>query len=93
MLYEVITLYDGNRIVHLPAARVSTRNTHGTGCTLSSAIAAYLARGIEVPEAVARAKDYVTAALRAADTLTVGKGQGPVHHFHALWQEHQEERS
>ncbi len=90
---SVDVLYDGKRVVHLPAARVSTRNTHGTGCTLSSAIAAYLARGIEVPEAVARAKDYVTAALRAADTLTVGKGQGPVHHFHALWQEHQEERS
>ncbi len=87
---SVDVLYDGRRIVHLPAVRISTRNTHGTGCTLSSAIAAYLARGLEVPEAVARAKDYVTAALRAADALTVGKGQGPVHHFHALWQEHQE---
>jgi hydroxymethylpyrimidine/phosphomethylpyrimidine kinase len=88
---SVDVLYDGKRIVHLPAARVSTRNTHGTGCTLSSAIAAYVARGLEVPEAVARAKDYVTAALRAADALTVGKGQGPVHHFHALWQEYQGE--
>lgn len=85
---SVDVLYDGKRIVHLPAARVSTHNTHGTGCTLSSAIAAYLARGLEVPEAVARAKEYVAAALRAADTLTVGKGQGPVHHFHALWHAH-----
>jgi hydroxymethylpyrimidine/phosphomethylpyrimidine kinase len=82
---SVDVLYDGERIVQLPAARVGTRNTHGTGCTLSSAIAAYLARGLEVPAAVARAKDYVTSALRAADVLTVGKGQGPVHHFHALW--------
>ncbi len=67
------------------APRVETRNTHGTGCTLSSAIAAYLARGIEVPEAVERAKDYLTRALRAADELAVGGGRGPVHHFHALW--------
>jgi hydroxymethylpyrimidine/phosphomethylpyrimidine kinase len=88
---SVDVLYDGKHVVRLPTARVSTRNTHGTGCTLASAIAAYLARGLEVPEAVARAKDYVTAALRAADALTVGKGQGPVHHFHALWHEHQGE--
>ena len=53
----------------------------------SSAIAAYLARGLAVPDAVSRAKAYVTAALRAADALSVGSGHGPVHHFHALWSE------
>lgn len=67
------------------AARIDTKNTHGTGCTLSSAIAAGLAKGLALAEAVAVAKDYLTAALAAADTLHVGKGRGPVHHFHALW--------
>ncbi|MCH7555500.1 MAG: bifunctional hydroxymethylpyrimidine kinase/phosphomethylpyrimidine kinase [Proteobacteria bacterium] len=67
------------------APRVATRNTHGTGCTLSSAIAAGLAQGLDVVEAVARAKDYVTAALKAADRLDVGTGHGPVHHFHGYW--------
>jgi hydroxymethylpyrimidine/phosphomethylpyrimidine kinase len=89
---SVDILYDGAHLVHLPAARIKTRNTHGTGCTLSSAITAYLARGLEVPEAVARAKDYVTAALRAADELSVGKGQGPVHHFHAWWRRDERQR-
>lgn len=69
----------------LEGERVETRNTHGTGCTLSSAIAAHLARGRPLPEAVARAKAYLTAALRAADSLGIGHGHGPVHHFHALW--------
>jgi hydroxymethylpyrimidine/phosphomethylpyrimidine kinase len=84
---SVDMLYDGRRIIHLTAPRISTRNSHGTGCTLASAIAAHLARGLEVPEAVSRAKEYVTAALRAADVLSVGSGHGPVHHFHALWSE------
>ncbi len=69
----------------LAASRVATTNTHGTGCTLSSAIAAYLARGLDVRQAVARAKDYLTAALGAADGLEVGGGRGPVNHFHAQW--------
>lgn len=59
------------------AAAVSTRNTHGTGCTLSSAIAAYLARGLDLPEAVARAKSYLTAALRASADIEIGAGTGP----------------
>jgi len=67
------------------APRIATRNTHGTGCTLSSAIAAGLARGADLPEAVAAAKDYITGAIAAADTLRVGHGHGPVHHFHRLW--------
>ncbi len=84
---SVDMLHDGARTLRLPAPRVDTRNTHGTGCTLSSAIAAYLARGLPVHDAVTRAKHYLTEALRAADRLSVGGGQGPVHHFHAWWQE------
>lgn len=64
------------------APRVPTRNTHGTGCTLSSAIAALLGRGFPLAEAVGIAKSYLTEALRSADRLDVGRGQGPVDHFH-----------
>jgi hydroxymethylpyrimidine/phosphomethylpyrimidine kinase len=71
--------------MRLEAPRVTTRNTHGTGCTLSSAIAAELAKGATLREAVAKAKAYVTAAIGAADELHIGKGRGPVHHFHAWW--------
>lgn len=69
----------------LSAPRVATENNHGTGCTLSSAIAAYLARGESLEDAVAKAKSYLSAALAAADRLSIGSGRGPVHHFHALW--------
>jgi hydroxymethylpyrimidine/phosphomethylpyrimidine kinase len=65
--------------------RVATNNTHGTGCTLSAAIAAGLAKGHRLSEAVADAKAYVTHALQAADELAIGHGHGPVHHFHAWW--------
>ncbi|TBN39005.1 bifunctional hydroxymethylpyrimidine kinase/phosphomethylpyrimidine kinase [Paracoccus subflavus] len=65
--------------------RIRTRNTHGTGCTLSSAIAAGLAQGLEVSEAVGRAHGWLHGAILAADDLAVGRGHGPVHHFHALW--------
>lgn len=67
------------------APRIATRNTHGTGCTLSSAIAAFLARGLALNEAVARAKAYLTGALASADALSVGRGHGPVNHLHTLW--------
>jgi hydroxymethylpyrimidine/phosphomethylpyrimidine kinase len=67
------------------AEKIDTKNTHGTGCTLSSAIAASLAKGAELAQAVADAKAYVTAAIAAADELAVGHGHGPVHHFHAWW--------
>lgn len=67
------------------ASRIATANTHGTGDTLSSAIAALLARGRPLADAVRDAKAYLTEALRASDQLRVGHGHGPVHHFHALW--------
>ena len=65
--------------------RIETPNTHGTGCTLSSAVAAGLAHGLEIPDAIADAKDYIAEAIAEADTLEIGEGHGPVHHFHALW--------
>lgn len=67
------------------ARRVPTKNTHGTGCTLSSALAAELAKGASAREAVAIAKDYLAGAVAAAGNLIVGSGHGPVQHFHALW--------
>ena len=69
------------------APRVATRNTHGTGCTLASAIAAFLAHGRTLTEAVGAAKAYLGAALQDADRLSVGAGHGPVHHFHSLWRD------
>jgi hydroxymethylpyrimidine/phosphomethylpyrimidine kinase len=71
--------------LRLEAPRVETGNTHGTGCTLSSAIAAELAKGAALRDAARTAKAYVTAAIAAADRLHIGKGRGPVHHFHAWW--------
>ena len=72
-------------ITRFAAPRVATRNTRGTGCTLSAAIAALRPGRPDWAGAVRDAKDYLTAALCAADTLDVGHGPGPVHHFHALW--------
>jgi hydroxymethylpyrimidine/phosphomethylpyrimidine kinase len=77
-------LFDGREVIRLSAPRVATRNTHGTGCTLSSAIAALRPRH-DMVEAVRRAKGFLTGALAAADELEVGHGHGPVHHFHAAW--------
>ncbi|HZH08477.1 MAG TPA: bifunctional hydroxymethylpyrimidine kinase/phosphomethylpyrimidine kinase, partial [Lautropia sp.] len=81
-------LHDGDRMIELPAPRVATRNSHGTGCTLSAAIAALLPQAEDVPAAVTQAKRYLSAALAAADQLTIGRsaaGHGPVHHFHHWW--------
>ena len=72
-------------VLRLSAARVSSRNTHGSGCTLSSAVAAGLAKGRPLHDAVRAAKAYVTAAIAAADRLNVGQGPGPLHHFHQFW--------
>jgi hydroxymethylpyrimidine/phosphomethylpyrimidine kinase len=78
-------LLDDEGEVRLAAPRVPTGNTHGTGCTLSSAVAAELAKGVSLRHAVKSAKAYVTAAIAAADELHVGQGRGPVHHFHRWW--------
>lgn len=67
------------------SARVNTKNSHGTGCTLSAAIATYWGRGEPLDVACAKAKAYLTGALQAADKLDVGQGQGPVHHFYEYY--------
>jgi len=82
---SVDLLVDHAGFTRFAAPRFATRNTHGTGCTLSSAIAAGFAKGLTLADAVSDAKNYVTAAIAAADQLSIGKGHGPVHHFHAWW--------
>ena len=69
----------------LAAPRIATKNTHGTGCSLSSAIAAGLAKGEDTETAVRHAKAWISAAIAAADRLKVGHGHGPVHHFHGYY--------
>ncbi len=81
----VDVLHNGDRLIEMPGRRIETRNTHGTGCTLSAALAALLPRTRDVPEAARLARDYLVRAIGAADTLSVGSGHGPVHHFHAWW--------
>jgi hydroxymethylpyrimidine/phosphomethylpyrimidine kinase len=82
---SVDVLVEGDDYTRLAAPRVATKNTHGTGCTLASAIAAGLAKGLPLNEAVREAKAYVTAAIAAADRLNVGYGRGPLHHFFKWW--------
>ena len=81
---DVLVGPDGAHVLTGP--RVDTRHTHGTGCTLSSAVAVLAARLGDWPAAAAAAKEWLTGAIRAADGLRVGSGIGPVHHFHELWQ-------
>jgi hydroxymethylpyrimidine/phosphomethylpyrimidine kinase len=82
---DCLYLNEEKRIIILSGKRVATTNNHGTGCTLSSAIAANLAKGAAVEEAVRRAKEYITAAIEAGAAYKIGRGHGPVHHFHAFW--------
>lgn len=80
-------LWDGAALHWFEGTRTLTKNTHGTGCTLSSTIAAQIAKGLAPSAAVAQAKRYVSGAIAAADRQTVGHGHGPVHHFYDLWKE------
>jgi len=77
-------LYDGQEFIPFSSARINTKNTHGTGCTLSSAIASNLARGMNITDAIAKAKEYITIAIE--HSLDIGKGVGPTHHFYSLYQ-------
>lgn len=74
-------LYDGSAFTRFPVPRILTKNTHGTGCTLASAIAAFLAQGEPLPVAIAKAKEFITTAIKLAQPL--GKGHGPVNHYKA----------
>jgi len=83
-------LYNGQGFQYFSTERINTKNTHGTGCTYSSAIAANLALGFKLPEAVKWAKDYITTAIRHG--FAIGKGCGPTHHFYDLYRNGLEER-
>jgi hydroxymethylpyrimidine/phosphomethylpyrimidine kinase len=80
-------LFSGDGIVALAAPRIATQNTHGTGCSLSSAIAALLAKGEDMATAVRHAKTWISAAIAGADRLGIGHGHGhgPIHHFHKFY--------
>ena len=82
---DLLYLCRENRFVTFAAGRIVSRNTHGTGCTLSSAIAAFLAKGEALEDAVRRAKEYISHAIRAGAGYTLGRGHGPVHHFFQFW--------
>src|SRR5579872_2878118 len=78
-------LFRGDEVIALSAPRLSTKNTHGSGCSLSSAIAAHLAKGETLEAAVRGAKAWITAAIAAADCIGIGHGHGPLHHFHRFY--------
>lgn len=82
---SVDILFDGQHFREYPGRRIPTRNDHGTGCTFASAIAAGLAKGLTIEEAVAGAKDFVAQALRHSASLTLGRGRGPLQHFGELY--------
>ncbi|MBU3190478.1 bifunctional hydroxymethylpyrimidine kinase/phosphomethylpyrimidine kinase [Clostridium bowmanii] len=75
--------YDGIEIIHFKSERINTKNTHGTGCTLSSAIAANLARGFSMKDAIKNSKEYITIAIK--HSLDIGQGVGPTNHFYELY--------
>jgi len=83
---DFLYLAKEDRSVELSGRRIETRNNHGTGCTLSSAVAAYLAKGSELEEAVRNAKTYIQEAIRAGASYRLGGGHGPVHHFYRFWE-------
>jgi hydroxymethylpyrimidine/phosphomethylpyrimidine kinase len=82
---DVLYMSRDDTIREYTTQRVDTHNNHGTGCTLSSAIAAQIARGNDVPTAVDKAKNYITSAIQAGAHYSIGKGSGPVHHFFEFW--------
>ena len=83
---DVLYIEADKQFAVLPDQRVQTPNIHGTGCTLSSAIAAHLAKGFDIEQAVRKAKDYIAKAIRAGAAYRIGNGSGPVHHFHNFWE-------
>lgn len=78
-------LVGADKTIALAAPRVATQNTHGTGCSLSSAVAASLAKGEDLETAVRNAKSWISAAIASADRFSVGHGHGPIHHFHKFY--------
>lgn len=84
-LTDVFYNAETDEIIELTSQRVHTKNTHGTGCTFSSAIAAYLAHGLSLNDALRRAKEYMENAILAGAEYEIGKGNGPIHHFFKFW--------
>ena len=82
---DLLYLSGEDRFVILEGERIETRNNHGTGCTLSSAIASYMARGCSIEEAAGKAKEYISKAIEAGAVYVIGQGHGPVHHFFKYW--------
>lgn len=82
---DLLYLSDDNRFVEIDGPRINTVNNHGTGCTLSSAITAYLARGEGLEKAIQKAKTYIQGALKAGALFQIGQGHGPVHHYYRYW--------
>jgi hydroxymethylpyrimidine/phosphomethylpyrimidine kinase len=82
---DILYSKEDEALCHFEAERIDTINTHGTGCTLSSAITANLAKGDSIRKAVLRAKEYITQALKAGASYRLGNGHGPVHHFYNIW--------
>ncbi|MEM7537696.1 MAG: bifunctional hydroxymethylpyrimidine kinase/phosphomethylpyrimidine kinase [Chloroflexota bacterium] len=82
---DLLYLAATDELIRFASVRIESKNLHGTGCTLSSAIAAHLAKGHAIDEAVRKAKAYITAAISAGAAYQIGHGHGPVHHFHEIW--------
>ena len=85
-LTDVFYNAETDEIIELTSDRIYTKNTHGTGCTFSSAIAAFLAHGLSLNDAVNKAKEYMTSAIVSGAEYEIGKGHGPVHHFFSFWE-------
>jgi hydroxymethylpyrimidine/phosphomethylpyrimidine kinase len=84
-LIDIFYNAETDEIIELKSKRVNTENTHGTGCTLSSAFASFLAQGMDLNQAAINAKDYINKAIIEGSRYKIGKGHGPVHHFHEFW--------
>ena len=84
-LTDIFYNAETDEIIQLTSQRIQTRNTHGTGCTLSSAITAYLAQGETLNDAIIKAKNYINQAIIAGAPYQIGHGHGPVHHFYNFW--------
>jgi hydroxymethylpyrimidine/phosphomethylpyrimidine kinase len=83
---DLLYLTEEDRFVILEAERIASTNNHGTGCTLSSAIAAYMSKGSDIENAANKAKTYIHHAIRAGAAYKIGHGHGPVHHFFEFWE-------
>ena len=85
-LIDIFYNAETDHVLPLRSKRLETVNTHGTGCTLSSALAAFLARGLSLDDAAVQAKEYITGAISAGAGYRIGHGHGPVHHFYRFWE-------